>query len=57
MKLSLGKRSFKDVVIGDYDYKFLCMVRAAVDLLNLNFMQQHHQYIANNRPADNARLY
>ena len=36
MKLHTGKRSFKDVVVGDYDYKFLCMVRAAFYLPKLN---------------------
>ena len=38
MKLNLGKRSFKDVVVGDYDYKFLCMVRVAVDLFKLDLV-------------------
>ena len=42
MKLNLGKRSFKDIVVGDYDYKFLCMVRAAIDLPKLNVVQHHN---------------
>ena len=29
MKMPARKRSMKDILIGDYDYKFLCLVRPA----------------------------
>ena len=41
MKLNFGKRSVKDVFIGDYDYRFLCMVRTAIHLLSQREVQRH----------------
>lgn len=41
MKMNFGKRSVKDVFIGDYDYRFLCMVRTAIHLLSQSKVQRH----------------
>ena len=36
MKLKMGKRSLKDILIGDYDYKFLCLVRTSAAMHAFN---------------------